>query len=63
MMKTYTIVETLIVSKTVEIEIPEDAEDWDIEQIVKGKAYKDTIIGNSWSIDDCVDVEIYEEMG
>lgn len=61
MKKTYTICETLVVSKTVEIEVEDEIFEEDIEDLVRDAAYEQCIIPNGWSMDDCLDVQIWEE--
>jgi hypothetical protein len=45
------VVETLTVSKAVEVEVPEDADEATIEQAIRSEAYKETVSdGTGWEI-------------
>lgn len=56
------ITETIVVQKSVTVECGSDIEKEDLEQLIREKAYEETILDyehlHGWTGLDCVDVEI-----
>jgi len=54
------VVENLIVEKEVEVEVPDDADEDQIEQAVRDKAYEKMMIitETGWACAECIDVNV-----